>query len=277
MARTRSENRMKTKKKSEHSHMADSTGSHSKKALTRDNTGGYSTKIPDDLINDLNGMAADPGRPATTDDVKELPLPVEELPVPIEDLPVQVEEHSKSGILKKLESAQKEIDRLKTENESLQENKLRLQADNENYRKRVSREKEDLQKYAAESLLREFLPVADNMEKALEHMNRTDNVETLKTGVEMTYKSFLNVLKNKGVTPYESLGKPFDPNLHEAIQTSPSEVIPAGCVSAVIRRGYMLSDRLLRASMVVVSTGPADSSGNTGVNPEDNKDSVVNA
>jgi len=77
----------------------------------------------------------------------------------------------------------------------------------------------------------------------------------VRTGVEMTYKSFLDALKKKGVTPFDSRGEPFDPNLHEAVQMVASAEVPAGRVVSEVRRGYRIHDRLLRAAMVVVSTG----------------------
>lgn len=158
----------------------------------------------------------------------------------------------------------KEIERLKAENERLlaecaemKDKALRAAAELENFRRRVLREKEDFQKFAAEGVLRDLLPVADHVDAAMSHMGESADLATLREGVEITYRGFLDVLKKKGVTPIESKGMTFDPNLHEAVQMEPSDEVPPSRVVREVRRGYMLHDRLLRPALVVVSTGKA--------------------
>jgi len=201
----------------------------------------YSTTIPADLAADLESLQTEGGALRDPHQVK----PVD----PVPDIVVEAD----GEITESREN--KEIEDLRYINAELNDRALRLAAEFENYRKRTAREKEEFFKYAAEGMMREFLDVADNMEQALAHMNTTDNLQSVRTGVELTFKSFIDALKKKGASPFDSLGKVFDPSLHEAVQTLPSDTVPAGCVSAEVRRGYMLHDRLLRPAMVVVSTG----------------------
>jgi len=148
-----------------------------------------------------------------------------------------------------------ELAKLMAENEGLKDQLLRTAAEFENYRKRVQREKEEYLKYASEGILRDFLAVADNMENAMAHLEKGGDYSSLKSGVEITLRSFFDVLEKKGVVRLESTGKVFDPSRHEAIHTLASENVPAGHIISEARPGYMLNGRLLRPAMVVVSSG----------------------
>ncbi|MBI5528312.1 MAG: nucleotide exchange factor GrpE [Deltaproteobacteria bacterium] len=150
-----------------------------------------------------------------------------------------------------------EIDRLLAECAEMKDKALRAAAELENFRRRVLREKEDFQKFAAEAILRDLLPVADHVDAAMSHMGESPDLATLREGVEITYRGFLDVLRKKGVVPIDSKGMTFDPNIHEAVQMEPSDEVPPSCVVREVRRGYMLHDRLLRPALVVVSTGKA--------------------
>jgi molecular chaperone GrpE len=190
----------------------------------------YSTAIPDDLLIEAMQSVTEPA----TGEAGE-PSPDE----------------TEAAINESLE-----LERCRTEIAELKNQLMRVAAELDNYRKRVTRDKDDFQKFAAESVLKEFLPVADNMDNASQHLDKSSDFNTLKTGVEMTYKSFFDTIRKKGVAPFVSVGEPFDPTLHEAVQTMPSEEVPAGSVVSEVRRGYRLNGRLLRAALVVVSTGP---------------------
>lgn len=134
---------------------------------------------------------------------------------------------------------------------------LRARADLENYRKRAQREKEDLSRFANENLLREVLPVVDNLERALEHARQDDGGNGgLLQGVEMTLGQLQRVLDKFGVTPLRSVGEPFDPARHEALGQVESTEHPPNTVVQELQRGYLLNDRLLRPAMVMVAKAP---------------------
>jgi molecular chaperone GrpE len=136
---------------------------------------------------------------------------------------------------------------------------LRVTAEFENYKKRAERDINDFRKFANESLIKDILPIVDNLERALEISDGDDEKtsDSMREGVEMTLKGLLNTLKKYGVVPIESLEKPFDPNFHQAVMQEESETRPDNTVSQELQKGYMMQDRLLRPAMVVVSKKPA--------------------
>lgn len=129
--------------------------------------------------------------------------------------------------------------------------RLRTAADLENYRKRAIREREETVKFGQERLLRELLPVIDNLERALDPKNSTD-LSALREGVEMTYKLFEGTLARVGLKGFSAVGQQFDPCLHEAMQAVESDE-PPGIVLSEMVRGYLLNDRLIRPAMVFVA------------------------
>jgi molecular chaperone GrpE len=134
---------------------------------------------------------------------------------------------------------------------------VRSQADLDNYRKRAAREIEDARRYANVSLLERLLPVLDNFELGLDAAKSSPGAEGILQGMGMVRKQLQDFLRESGVEPIEAVGQPFDPNLHEALGQEPSADVPEGVVTRQMRRGYKLKDRLLRASAVMVSKGPA--------------------
>jgi molecular chaperone GrpE len=130
---------------------------------------------------------------------------------------------------------------------------VRERADLENYRKRVQKEKEEIQKYGNESLILEILPAIDNMERALAH-TVCDSADPVITGVRMTLDILVSSLKKFGVTAaVADKGTPFDPALHQAMGKVESDDLPANSVVEVYQKGYMLNERLLRPAMVMVA------------------------
>lgn len=134
---------------------------------------------------------------------------------------------------------------------------LRAVADLDNFKKRASKEKEDLQKFAVEKLVKELLPVMDNLERALEVAKKSKDVEALLSGVGLVQKLFETVLARFGVEAHTAAGKPFDPALHEALMQQETAEVPANTVVAEMARGYTLHGRLIRPAAVVVSRAPA--------------------
>ena len=133
---------------------------------------------------------------------------------------------------------------------------LRAQADLENYRKRAQKEAQDVRQYAALQIVRELLPGLDNLGRAIEAARKTHNVDELIQGVEIVARQFEDILTRCGVVPICAEGEPFDPNLHEAIQQVSSAVHPPMTVMGEVERGYMLHERVVRPSKVIVSGGP---------------------
>ena len=133
---------------------------------------------------------------------------------------------------------------------------VRERADLENYRRRVQKEKEDLQKYGNEKLLEELLPVLDNMERALTHADG-ESLGAVIEGIRMTQGVLLSVLRKFGVTPVEaSRGSQFDPAFHQAMTQVECADLEPNTVADEFQRGYLLNERLLRPAMVSVAVAP---------------------
>jgi molecular chaperone GrpE len=154
------------------------------------------------------------------------------------------------------EQLQAEVEKALSEAKALQEQYLRTLADMENLRKRTQREKEELAKFANENILREILPVMDNLERAVEHAEQAESSEGLLEGVQMTLTQFSQVLDRFGVKPVESLGQTFDPALHQAMGQLETDEYPANTVAQQMQKGYQLNERLLRPAMVMIAKPP---------------------
>lgn len=129
---------------------------------------------------------------------------------------------------------------------------LRAAADLENLRKRQKREMDDVRLESKGRVLKEMLPVVDNLERAIEHATATAGTNPIVEGVQLVLRQFLTAFERLDVTPIEAGGQPFDPNLHEAISQQESDQ-PPGTVVQVLQRGYKSGDRLLRPALVVVA------------------------
>ena len=134
---------------------------------------------------------------------------------------------------------------------------LRVCADFENYKKRAQRQMDDHRKYSNAELIKDLLPVIDNLERAVaaQKENPEGDEACMAEGVEMTLNELKNVLGKYDVTPVEANGKPFDPNYHEAMMQEDRPDLPENTVVNELQKGYLLHDRLIRPSMVVVSKG----------------------
>ncbi|MFP2958902.1 nucleotide exchange factor GrpE [Myxococcus sp. 1LA] len=139
-----------------------------------------------------------------------------------------------------------------------QERTVRHAADLENYRKRAQKEKEEVQRFGSEKLLKDLLPVMDNLDRALDAAARSPDLESFEKGVAMTRKSFEDALARHGVKGFSAKGQAFDPRIHEAIQQVETADVPAGHVAYEVVRGFYLNDRLARPAMVVVARAPAE-------------------
>lgn len=154
------------------------------------------------------------------------------------------------------------------EAERLQDRLLRVQAEFENYKKRMAREKAEFLKFAHEELILEFLPVLDNLERALGAARAEAGSTPLLEGIEMIVRLFRSVLEKAGVKPMETIGQPFDPAFHQAVAQVESSHGDDNTVVEEIQKGYLIEGRVLRPAMVKVSRagspGPSDVAGNEG-------------
>ena len=141
---------------------------------------------------------------------------------------------------------------------------LRTLADFENYKKRAQKEQMEQAKFANEKIIKEFLPVIDNLERALSHSKETKDFDKMVEGVELIQKQLLSALGKYGVRPIESLHQPFDPFLHQSIGQVESEDGSGENENQVVgetQKGYFLNERVLRPSLVLVSKKKASSQG----------------
>lgn len=146
---------------------------------------------------------------------------------------------------------------------------LRTSAEFENYQKRAAREMNDFRKFANESFVKAMLPVVDNLDRAIESSNNDKHADTsVLEGVKMTVKEILKVFEQYNVKPFESLGKTFDPSLHQAVMQEETEEHPENSVVQELQKGYMMHDRLLRPAMVVVSKTKTKSENQKKINKE---------
>ena len=130
---------------------------------------------------------------------------------------------------------------------------LRLLAEYDNYRKRTLKEKMEMVKGAGTEILLNFLPVADNMERAKKSIDESQDVESLKEGINLIFKNLSDFLKARGVKEIDAVGKDFDTDLHEAITKIPApEKKLKGKIVDIIEKGYMLNDKVLRFAKVVI-------------------------
>ena len=146
-----------------------------------------------------------------------------------------------------------DVDALRRERDQLYDRLLRKTAEFDNYRKRVDRERREQAEGAAAELLTEILPIVDDLERALEADAALGGADAYRRGVEIIYRQLLELLRKRGVTAIESVGKDFDPHYHQAVAHEVSPDHREGEVMTEFRRGYMLRDKLLRPAMVKVA------------------------
>ncbi len=142
----------------------------------------------------------------------------------------------------------------------LKETWMRTAADFDNFRKRARREVDDARRGGREDLLKELLPVFDNLERALQSAQRATDVKGVADGLGMVLKQFEATLGKIGITKVPTLGSPFDPALHEAIQQIETDEHAPGTIVAEVQPGYQQAEKLVRAAMVVVAKPKAEQS-----------------
>ncbi len=152
-------------------------------------------------------------------------------------------------------TAAEELEQVRGELAEIRDRWVRLNADFENFRRRTLKEREEAYQFGHQALAKDLLPAVDNLERAIDAARKSGVGElgSLLQGLELVQRDLESVLARHGVTEVESLGKPFDPSVHEALAQIPDASAEPGTVVQVFQRGYRLRDRLLRPAQVVVS------------------------
>ncbi|MBR6435137.1 MAG: nucleotide exchange factor GrpE [Thermoguttaceae bacterium] len=177
-----------------------------------------------------------------------------------DDLEVDFGDAFEDGAEEPVKEAEDELSALKRELAEAKDKTLRTFAELENFRKRSARTLQDELKYANMSLIRDMLPVMDNLLRAIEAAEKQDQAgelteqgKALLDGVKMVVEQFNTVLGKHNCTPIEAVNQPFDPNFHQAITQMPSADVAPNTVLMETQKGYVLHDRVVRPSQVIVS------------------------
>lgn len=196
---------------------------------------GYQTGIPEEVFRD-----------ALESIEKRSAAPAETAP--------QVPANQSEQLQDEIKKLQEELEVARREAKETHDKMLRVAAEADNARKRMLREREDSLKYGQEKVFRDLLPVLDNLRRSLDSISSDNAVlGTIRQGVEMVYKQAHSVLASYQVLPFNAVGTPFDPTLHEAINQEVCDSSPPGTVIGETQKGYLIHDRLLRPAMVVVA------------------------
>ncbi len=153
---------------------------------------------------------------------------------------------------------QDSIAEAKAEAARFKEQWMRSAADFDNFRKRSRKELEDTRKAGREELLKDLLPVFDNLERAMTSAERATEVKPVSEGLKLVLRQFIDTLGRSGITKVPTMGLPFDPSMHEAIQQVETDEVAPGTVMAEVQPGYLQGERLVRAAMVVVAKPKAE-------------------
>lgn len=149
---------------------------------------------------------------------------------------------------------QAEAEEYKQQAEENYQKLLRVQADYDNFRRRTRLEKEEFAKYASEKLVEQLLPVYDNFDRAIEAGKGSSDYDALLKGVDMIFRQFAAILESEGVTPIEAVGQPFNPEFHQAVMQVETDEYEEGIVVEELQKGYKMKDKVIRPSMVKVSS-----------------------
>ncbi len=142
---------------------------------------------------------------------------------------------------------------LEKEIEALKASELRIRADFDNFRRRTNEENAQRIKFASQSVIEKLIPLVDNFERALQVNATSEDAKQIQSGVDMIYRQLLDVLNSEQVEVIEAVGKPFDPNFHQAVMQEPSDEFESGIVTMELQKGYTMHGRVIRPSMVKVA------------------------
>jgi molecular chaperone GrpE len=145
------------------------------------------------------------------------------------------------------------LEQIQAQLDEMKDKYIRLSAEFDNYRKRSLREKMDLTKYASEDVLQSILPLYDDFERAMKSWDVSTDIDAVKQGLHLIYNKFFDFLKTKGISEIEAIGKELNTDIHEAITKIPvQDDAMKGKIVDVVQKGYMLNDKVIRFSKVVI-------------------------
>jgi molecular chaperone GrpE len=179
-------------------------------------------------------------------EIKEIEINDEEATEEVKDEVVQEE-------VKETEKEEDRVKDLELEVSGLKDKLLRKAAEFENYKRRTENDQLSLLTYAAESFIQKLLPVIDDFERSLEHINDAQDIDAIKNGLKLIYDKFMKALDEQGVKKIEAVGKLFDVDYHEALMQRPDDSVEPHTVLEEIEKGYTYKDKVLRHSKVIVS------------------------
>ncbi len=207
--------------------------------------GQFSTDIGQDVLDEA--LKAVERRSGKTEEAPAAPA----APPPA-DASAQELESLKASLELSMAKGRELMGKIKDEHEKM----LRAVADLENYKKRALKEKDEVQRFGIEKLLKDFLPVFDNFDRALDAAKSAADYDSFKKGIDMTRRLFEDTLGKHGVKTFSAKGQPFDPNRHEAMTAAETADMPPNYVHSEVLRGFTLNDRLVRPALVIVSRTP---------------------
>jgi len=170
-----------------------------------------------------------------------------------EEAPASPEAAAAPRLPAELAQVQQQLEEKTKEAQENYDRALRLAAEMENMKKRLEKEKAELLQFANENLIKELLPVVDNLELALEHGRQSETPAPFLDGIELVHQGFLKALARFGVTPLVAVGQPFDPAYHNAVMQEETTDAEDCAILKELQKGYLLQSRLLRPAMVVVA------------------------
>lgn len=173
----------------------------------------------------------------------------EEIKIERKDEPMDMD----GQIAKELNTALEKVLEIEKQNQELKDTLLRKVAEFENYKRRTENDQMNLLKYAAEAFIGNILPVYDDLERSLDHIDDENNFESTKKGLKLVFDKFTKVLDSQGVKKIEAEGKAFDFNYHEALMQQSVKGVPPHTVLKVVEPGYMYKDKVIKHAKVIVS------------------------
>lgn len=154
------------------------------------------------------------------------------------------------------EAGASEVQKLQEQADKFKNEYLYLRAEFENYKRNAIKERSDTLRYGAERIARDLLEIVDNFERALATPVTSDNFSTFKQGVELTGQELKNLLSRNNIVEVPTEGAAFDPSVHEALSSEPTNDVPPGHISKVFKKAYKLHDKLIRPAQVIVAKKP---------------------
>lgn len=203
-------------------------------------------------------MKDDKGPVEEKGEVERLNEELKERDEELEKLRLKIQSLQSSDIETELDETQKFIEDEKRRSEDYLRRLKYLQADFENYRKRVDREMRDVEDFSTSNLIKKLLPALDDLDLAIASADQGHDAKGLLEGVVMVRKNLASALQSEGLRDIEAVGKPFDPDLHEAVERVDGTTGSTDMVIGEIRKGYILKNRVLRPSMVKVESASKD-------------------